>query len=83
MTDFRFNLPIPRFGCSLCVCVDLVTFFLTQFDTKMQALEATNNVELGNRELAQAIQRNRGSRTFLMLFFFVLTFSVLFLDWYS
>uniref|UniRef100_A0A1J3H3J4 Syntaxin-81 n=1 Tax=Noccaea caerulescens TaxID=107243 RepID=A0A1J3H3J4_NOCCA len=48
-----------------------------------QALEATNNVELGNRELAQAIQRNRGSRTFLMLFFFVLTFSVLFLDWYS
>jgi len=48
-----------------------------------QALEATNNVELGNRELSQAIQRNRGSRTFLMLFFFVLTFSVLFLDWYS
>ncbi|KAJ3682685.1 hypothetical protein LUZ60_012912 [Juncus effusus] len=48
-----------------------------------QAVEATNNVERGNKELSQAIQRNQGSRTFLMLFFFVLTFSVLFLDWYS
>lgn len=48
-----------------------------------QAVEATNNVERGNKELSQAIQRNSSSRTFLLLFFFVLTFSVLFLDWYS
>ncbi|XP_010462009.1 PREDICTED: syntaxin-81-like [Camelina sativa] len=48
-----------------------------------QAVEATKNVELGNKELSQAIQRNTSSRTFLLLFFFVLTFSVLFLDWYS
>ncbi|KAL8462941.1 hypothetical protein ACS0TY_033814 [Phlomoides rotata] len=48
-----------------------------------QAVEATNNVVLGNKELAQAIQRNSSSRTFLLLFLFVLTFSVLFLDWYS
>ncbi|KAL5213844.1 hypothetical protein ABZP36_002996 [Zizania latifolia] len=48
-----------------------------------QAVEATNNVERGNKELTQAIQRNSSSRTFLLLFFFVLTFSVLFLDWYS
>ncbi|CAN6276383.1 unnamed protein product [Urochloa humidicola] len=48
-----------------------------------QAIEATNNVERGNKELSQAIQRNSSSRTFLLLFFFVLTFSVLFLDWYS
>ncbi|KFK35826.1 hypothetical protein AALP_AA4G042200 [Arabis alpina] len=48
-----------------------------------QAVEATKNVELGNKELSQAIQRNSSSRTFLLLFFFVLTFSVLFLDWYS
>ncbi|KAL0796736.1 hypothetical protein Bca101_068113 [Brassica carinata] len=46
-----------------------------------QAVEATKNVELGNKELSQAIQRNSSSRTFLLLFFFVLTFSVLFLDW--
>lgn len=48
-----------------------------------QAVEATQNVELGNKELSQAIQRNTSSRTFLLLFLFVLTFSVLFLDWYS
>ncbi|KAE9588217.1 hypothetical protein Lal_00002876 [Lupinus albus] len=48
-----------------------------------QAVEATMNVELGNKELSQAIQRNSSSRTFLLLFLFVLTFSILFLDWYS
>uniref|UniRef100_A0A7N0THB7 SNARE-complex protein Syntaxin-18 N-terminal domain-containing protein n=1 Tax=Kalanchoe fedtschenkoi TaxID=63787 RepID=A0A7N0THB7_KALFE len=48
-----------------------------------QAVEATKNVELGNKELSQAIQRNSSSRTFLLLFLFVLTFAVLFLDWYS
>ncbi|XP_054788063.1 syntaxin-81 [Prosopis cineraria] len=48
-----------------------------------QAVEATKNVDLGNKELSQAIQRNSSSRTFLLLFLFVLTFSVLFLDWYS
>ncbi|KAI6676260.1 hypothetical protein NL676_037056 [Syzygium grande] len=48
-----------------------------------QAVIATENVQLGNKELAQAIQRNSSSRTFLVLFLFVLTFSILFLDWYS
>lgn len=48
-----------------------------------QAVEATQNVEMGNKELSQAIQRNSSSRTFLLLFLFVLTFSILFLDWYS
>ncbi|KAK9283733.1 hypothetical protein L1049_011983 [Liquidambar formosana] len=48
-----------------------------------QAVKATTNVELGNKELSQAIQRNSSSRTFLLLFLFVLTFSILFLDWYN
>ncbi|GKE09709.1 hypothetical protein Tco_1413260 [Tanacetum coccineum] len=48
-----------------------------------QALEVTKNVELGNKELTIAIERNSSSRTFLLLFLIVLTFSVLFLDWYS
>ncbi|THG13940.1 hypothetical protein TEA_014714 [Camellia sinensis var. sinensis] len=48
-----------------------------------QAVAATTNVELGNKELSQAIQRNSSSRTFLLLFLFVLTFSILFLDWYN
>ncbi|KAK2637443.1 hypothetical protein Ddye_032235 [Dipteronia dyeriana] len=46
-----------------------------------QAVEATKNVELGNKEISKAIQRNSSSRTFLLLFLFVLTFSILFLDW--
>ncbi|TQD70820.1 hypothetical protein C1H46_043647 [Malus baccata] len=48
-----------------------------------QAVEATTNVEFGNKEISKAIQRNSSSRTFLLLFLFVLTFSILFLDWYS
>lgn len=48
-----------------------------------QAVEATKNVELGNKELTKAIERNSSSRTFLLLFLIVLTLSVLFLDWYS
>ncbi|MQL75187.1 hypothetical protein Taro_007575 [Colocasia esculenta] len=48
-----------------------------------QAIEATKNVESGNKELSQTIQRNSSSRTFLLLFLFILTFSVLFLDWYN
>ncbi|KAK4776871.1 hypothetical protein SAY86_005559 [Trapa natans] len=46
-----------------------------------QAVEATNNVDLGNKELSKAIERNSSSRTFLLLFLFVMTFSILFLDW--
>lgn len=48
-----------------------------------QAVEATHNVEKGNRELSQAIQRNSCGTTSLILFFAVLTFSVLFLHWYN
>ncbi|KAI3817792.1 hypothetical protein L1987_11590 [Smallanthus sonchifolius] len=36
-----------------------------------QPVEATKNVEMGNKELTQAIQRNSSSRTFLLLFLVV------------
>ncbi|CAN6461657.1 unnamed protein product [Victoria cruziana] len=48
-----------------------------------QAVQATSNVVLGNKELSKAIERNRSSRTFLLLFFIVLPLSLLFLDWYQ
>ncbi|XP_021866533.1 syntaxin-81-like [Spinacia oleracea] len=48
-----------------------------------QAVEATKNVVLGNKELTQAIQRNSSSRIFNVLFVVVLIFAVLFLDWYN
>ncbi|KAF3793583.1 Syntaxin [Nymphaea thermarum] len=48
-----------------------------------QAVQATSNVVLGNKEISKAIERNRSSRTFLLLFFIVLPLSLLFLDWYQ
>ncbi|KAK9134088.1 hypothetical protein Scep_013616 [Stephania cephalantha] len=48
-----------------------------------QAVEATKNVEMGNKELSQAVDRNRSGRTFTVLFFIVLILSIFFLDWYS
>ncbi|XP_057868939.1 syntaxin-81 isoform X2 [Cryptomeria japonica] len=48
-----------------------------------QAIEATQNVDKGNKELAKAIQRNSSSRTFLLLFLVVLPLALLFLDWYQ
>ncbi|CAN8321484.1 unnamed protein product [Cochlearia groenlandica] len=48
-----------------------------------QAVEATKNVELGNKELSQAIKRNSSSRTLTLLIIISLTFGVLFLHWYN
>eukprot|EP00250_Pteridium_aquilinum_P005278 c15396_g1_i1 orf=398-1000(+) len=48
-----------------------------------QALDATENVEKGNKEIRKAIDRTNSSRTFLLLFFFVLPLALLFLHWYK
>ncbi|KAH7839361.1 hypothetical protein Vadar_003177 [Vaccinium darrowii] len=50
---------------------------------KVFAVKATKNVELDNKELSQAIQWNSSGRTFILLFLFVMTFSIIFLDWVS
>lgn len=48
-----------------------------------QAVEATANVNEGNKELTKAIERNSSSRVFLLLFLVVLPLALLFLDWYQ
>ncbi|KAH7293780.1 hypothetical protein KP509_28G042100 [Ceratopteris richardii] len=48
-----------------------------------QALDATENVVKGNKEIRKAIERSKSSRTFLLLFLFVLPFALLFLHWYN
>lgn len=48
-----------------------------------QALEATNNVNKGNKEMKKAIERSSSNRTFLILFLVVLPLAVLFLHWYQ
>ncbi|KAF6158305.1 hypothetical protein GIB67_022385 [Kingdonia uniflora] len=47
----------------------------------LKAVEATNNMDRGNKELDKAIKNNSSSRTFTLLFLFVLTILVLILDW--
>ncbi|GAB2212453.1 hypothetical protein Drorol1_Dr00020419 [Drosera rotundifolia] len=69
MTVFRFN--------------DRLSMLRSVVPKISKAVEATGNMELGNKELSQAIQWNNSRRTFILLFLFVLTFSILFLDWYS
>ncbi|MCO5586315.1 hypothetical protein L7F22_040254 [Adiantum nelumboides] len=46
-----------------------------------QALDATENVEKGNKEIRKTIDRSSSSRTFLLLFLFVLPLALLFLHW--
>ncbi|XP_059487434.1 syntaxin-18 [Neocloeon triangulifer] len=44
---------------------------------------ATENVKEGNDQIRQAIQRNAGLRIYILLFLLVMSFSLLFLDWYN
>jgi len=48
-----------------------------------QAVEATNNLDKGNKELSKSQQRNSSSRLYIILIFTVLTVTLLFLDWYN
>ncbi|CAM6101060.1 unnamed protein product [Calypogeia fissa] len=48
-----------------------------------QALDATQNVDKGNLELVKAIQRSSSSRLYILLVVIVLSFGLLFLDWYE
>jgi len=43
----------------------------------------TENVKEGNDQIRQAIQRNAGLRIYILLFLLVMSFSLLFLDWYN
>jgi syntaxin 18 len=43
----------------------------------------TENVKDGNEQIRQAIQRNAGLRVFILFFLLVMSFSLLFLDWYN
>ncbi|XP_011866760.1 PREDICTED: syntaxin-18 isoform X2 [Vollenhovia emeryi] len=43
----------------------------------------TENVKEGNEQVRQAIQRNAGHRVWMLFFLLVMSFSLLFLDWYD
>ena len=44
---------------------------------------ATENVRDANTQIRQAIQRNAGLRVWILFFLLVMSFSLLFLDWYN
>lgn len=44
---------------------------------------ATENVRDANEQIKQAIQRNAGLRVYVLFFLIVMSFSLLFLDWYN
>eukprot|EP00246_Nothoceros_aenigmaticus_P017984 TRINITY_DN9203_c0_g1_i2.p1 TRINITY_DN9203_c0_g1~~TRINITY_DN9203_c0_g1_i2.p1 ORF type:complete len:162 (+),score=19.84 TRINITY_DN9203_c0_g1_i2:244-729(+) len=48
-----------------------------------QAVDATQNVEMGNKELMKTIDTNTSSRALMLMFIIVMCFSLLFLDWYK
>ena len=47
------------------------------------AVAATENVTDGNEELRKAIQRNASIRVYILFFLLVMSFTLLFLDWYN
>ncbi|XP_060581906.1 syntaxin-18-like [Ruditapes philippinarum] len=48
-----------------------------------QAVFTTENIKGGNEEIREAMKKNAGFRVWILFFLLVLTFSLLFLDWYS
>lgn len=44
---------------------------------------STENVKDANEQIKQAIQRNAGLRVYVLFFLLVMSFSLLFLDWYN
>jgi syntaxin 18 len=44
---------------------------------------ATENVREANEQIKEAIQRNAGLRVYVLFFLLVMSFSLLFLDWYN
>ncbi|KAL4231583.1 Syntaxin-18 [Mactra antiquata] len=47
------------------------------------AVFTTENIKEGNEEIREAMKKNAGFRVWILFFILVLTFSLLFLDWYS
>ena len=47
------------------------------------AVAATENVTDGNEEIRKAIQRNASTRVYVLFFLLVMSFTLLFLDWYN
>lgn len=44
---------------------------------------ATENIRDANEQIKQAMQRNAGLRVWVLFFLIVMSFTLLFLDWYN
>lgn len=80
-------------GCPSLVLICVSTSFIYLFQVNIQKTDieriattvigATENVKDGNEQIKQSIQRNAGLRVFVLFFLIVMSFSLLFLDWYN
>lgn len=69
----------------------MLFFFLFQVNIQKTDIEriattvigATENVKDGNEQVKQSIQRNAGLRVYVLFFLIVMSFTLLFLDWYN
>jgi syntaxin 18 len=52
-------------------------------NTYKTVVATTENVREANQQIQEATQRNAGLRVYLLFFFIVMSFSLLFLDWYN
>ena len=43
----------------------------------------TENLQMANEQIREAIKNNAGFRVWILFFLVVMTFSLLFLDWYN
>ncbi|CAG0916642.1 unnamed protein product [Notodromas monacha] len=47
------------------------------------AIRATENVVEGNEQVREAMKKNAGLRVWILFFFLIMSFAILFLDWYN
>ena len=70
-------------SCKIAFCI----IVLQQKDDidliSSHAVSATENMTDANEELRKAIQRNASVRVYILFFLLVMSFTLIFLDWYN
>lgn len=69
----------------------MILCFLFQVTTQKHDIDrivttvvgATENIKDANEQIKQAMQRNAGLRVWVLFFLIVMSFTLLFLDWYN
>lgn len=77
---------VTRFGECMLTMFDHLQVTTQQHDIERivtTVVGATENIKDANEQIKQAMQRNAGLRVWVLFFLIVMSFSLLFLDWYN